>query len=72
VTKIVQDVEPPEPTKPAFGECPHCSRSVDGLKLEANTRDDAVITFRPCGCTSQTNDSYFKQFLDLVKCSGIL
>jgi hypothetical protein len=72
MTKIVQDVEPPQPSKPGFGECPHCSKLVDGLKLEANTRDDAVITFRPCGCASQSNDSYFKQFVDLVKRTGIL
>jgi hypothetical protein len=72
MTKIIQDVEPQEPAKPAFGECPHCSKRVDGFKVEANTRDDAVITLWPCGCTSHTNDGRFKQFADLVNRAGTL
>jgi hypothetical protein len=70
--KSVAEDESPKPTKGTLGKCPHCSDLVDGFKIDAQSRDDVVITLKPCGCVSETNDDRFSQFVELVDASGSL
>ena len=72
MTKIVRDVQPPEPKKSTFSECPRCSNAVSGFQLDAEASDDVIITLRPCGCLSHSCDNHHSQFLQLVKVSGSL
>jgi hypothetical protein len=72
MTKIVPDVEPPKQAGDILGECPHCAQPVEGFQIEAPSRDDVVITLKPCGCISHKSDDRFSQFIDLLKASGSL
>jgi hypothetical protein len=72
MTKLVPQVDPPEQSKAALGECPHCSGNVEGFQIDAHSRADVVITLNPCGCASHSSDGFYKQFADLVKGSGSL
>jgi hypothetical protein len=72
MSKNAREVEPPKPTKASLGKCPHCSDPIDGFEIDAQSRDDVVITLKPCGCMSETNDDRFSQFVGLVDASGCL
>ncbi len=72
MTKLVPEVEPPEHSRPALGQCPHCSGTVEGFQIDAQSRADVVITLKPCGCGSHSSDGLYQQFSDLVKGSGSL
>jgi hypothetical protein len=65
-------VQPSQQTTASVGECPHCAEPVAGFQIDATSRDDVVITVRPCGCTAHSTDGYYRQFVDLVKGSGSL
>ncbi len=72
MTTNVRDMELPKLTKATLGKCPHCSDPVDGFKIDAHSRDDVIITLKPCGCMSESNDDRYSQFVELVDASGSL
>jgi hypothetical protein len=72
MTKIVPEVQPPDQKTATIGECPHCSKPVAGFQIDATSRDDVVITLRPCECASHSSDGFYLPFVDLVKESGSL
>ena len=56
----------------AIGDCPHCAHAVSGFLIDAESRDDVVITLRPCECASHSTDRLYPLFAALVKASGSL
>ena len=72
MTKIVDEVEPPDLVKAIIGECPRCSVPVEGFLIDAQSLDEIVITLRPCGCMSHRSDDRCSQFVDVLKWLGSL
>jgi hypothetical protein len=72
MTNNAPEVQSREQTTGTLGDCPHCTERVVGFQIDATSRDDVVITLRPCGCASHSTDGYYRQFVDLVKGSGSL
>jgi hypothetical protein len=72
MTKIVPEVQRVKQTATSIGQCPLCMERVVGFQIDAASRDDVVITLRPCGCVSHSNDGLYLAFADLVKESGSL
>ncbi len=72
MTTIMSNVEPPKQAKAIMGLCPHCSEPVDSFLIDAESRDDVVITLRPCGCISYRSDHRSSQFIELLKSWGSL
>lgn len=72
MSKLEPEVQTPQPKDATLGECPHCTERVVGFQIDAPSRDDVVVTLKPCGCASHSSDSFYSQFVDLVKGSGSL
>jgi len=72
MTKNVPEVQPTQQTMISIGQCPLCMERVVGFQIDAPSRDDVIITLRPCGCASHSNDGLYLAFADLVKDSGSL
>ncbi len=71
-TNTGAEVQPTRKTTATLGECPHCGEHVVGFQMDATSRDDVVVTLKPCGCASHSSDGYYPRFIDLVKASGSL
>lgn len=72
MSKLVPEVEMPQPKKIAFAECPRCSQPVDGFHVDETAIDDVVITLKPCGCAAHSSDGHYSQFVEVTKRSGSL